>query len=139
MENKEKLPPILINIQSISREEDVNLEELERNTQNLRDELHELDVVEKVDLVTKGEEAPHGSKSGGEIVAWGALLTTLATSAGSALIPSLANTLQSWLTRHEKRKIILEIGGDKLEVTGISDQEQQKLIDTWISNHTQRM
>jgi hypothetical protein len=139
MENKEKLPPLLINIQSISREEDIDLEELERNTQNLHDELNELDVIEKVNFVTKGEQAPDGSKSGGEVVALGSLVATLAASAGSAFIPSLANTLQSWLTRHEKRKITLEIGGDKIEVTGTSDQEQQKLIDTWISNHTQRM
>jgi hypothetical protein len=139
MGNKEELPSLLINIQSTSGEEDIDLEELERTTQNLHDELNELDGIERVNFVTKEEEAPDGSKSGAEVVALGSLLATLATSAGSAPIPSLVNTLQSWLMRHEKRKITLEIGGDKLEVTGISDKEQQKLIDTWISNHTQRM
>jgi hypothetical protein len=133
MKNKEKLPTLLINIQSIPGEEDIELEELERNTQNLHDELNELDVIEKVDLITKGE-APDGSKSGVEMVV-GSLLATLATSAGSALIPGIVNTLKSWLTRHEKRKITLEIGGDKLEVTGISDNEQQKLINAWLSRH----
>jgi 2-iminoacetate synthase ThiH len=64
------------------------------------------------------------------------LLVTLGASAGSAIIPKIVNSLQSWLTRNEKRKISLEVGGDKLEVTGISDEEQQKLINAWLNRHT---
>ena len=29
----------------------------------------------------------------------------------------------------------LEIGGDKLQLTGVSDKQQDKLIDTWMSSH----
>jgi hypothetical protein len=79
--------------------------------------LNELHAREKVNLVTKGKDAQDGSKSGGEVV--GSLLATIASSAGGTLILSLANALQSWLTHHKKRKIILEIGGNNLEVTGI--------------------
>jgi hypothetical protein len=134
---------ILINIKSSSKEEEggVNYdsEELERTTYSLRDDLSELDAIEKVDLVTKeGVVAPEGSKAGAEVAALGSLLVTLGASAGSAIIPNVANTLQSWLSRHERRKISLEIGGDKLEVTGISDKEQQRLIDAWITRHIEK-
>jgi hypothetical protein len=102
--------------------------------------LTEVDAIEKVDLVTKeGKKAPEGSKAGAEVAALGSLLVTLGASAASSVIPNLANTLQSWLTRHERRKISLEIGGDKLEVSGISDKEQQRLIDAWISRHMEKV
>jgi hypothetical protein len=64
------------------------------------------------------------------------MLVTLCASAGSAIIPNLTNVLQSWLIRNEGHKISLEAGGDKLELTGISDKEQQRLIDSWIAIHT---
>ena len=66
-------------------------------------------------------------------VTWGALLVALTASGG--VLTTLVNTLQSWLTRHERRSVTLEIDGDRLEVTGISSQEQQRLIDTWLSRH----
>lgn len=129
---------LLINIESVSKEEE-DPEELERITRNLREDLAEADAIEKVDLVIKeGEKAPEGSKSGAEVAALGSLLVTLGASAASSVIPNLGNTLQSWLTRHERRKISLEMGGDKLEVTGVSDKEQQKLIDAWISRHMEK-
>jgi hypothetical protein len=134
---------LVINIESASKEKqndnDDDPEELERLTHNLRDDLTEVDAIEKVDLVTKeGEQAPKGSRAGGEVAALGSLLVTLGASAGTTIIPNLVNTLQSWLTRHERRKISLEIGGDKLEVTGVSDKEQQRLIDAWISRHMEK-
>jgi Ca2+/Na+ antiporter len=56
------------------------------------------------------------------------MLVTLAASAASTVIPNLANTLQSWLTRNERHKISLEIGGNKLEVTGVSVLAKNSLI-----------
>jgi hypothetical protein len=137
-EDKKEENQILINIESNSKEEedhDEDPEELERITHNLRDELTEIDTIEKVDLVSKGE-APKGSKAGAEVIALGSLLVTLGTSAVSTAIPNLSNALQSWLTSHERRKISLEIGGDKIEVTGISDEQQQRLIESWINRHS---
>jgi hypothetical protein len=138
-DDKKEENQILINIESTSKEEedhDEDSEDLERITHNLRNELAEIDIIEKVDLVTKEGEAPKGSKAGGEVVALGSLLVTLGTAAVSTAIPNLSNALQSWLTRHERRKISLEIGGDKIEVTGISDEQQQQLIESWISRHS---
>ena len=115
---------------SIDAGPDTDVEELAELTQQLRSELLELDV-ESVDLVRAGE-APERAKAG-DPVTWGALLVALTASGG--VLTTLVNTLQSWLTRHERRSVTLEIDGDRLEVTGISSQEQQRLIDTWLSRH----
>lgn len=109
---------------------DTDVEELAQLTQQLREQLSQLDV-EAVDLVQAGQ-APERAKAGAPI-AWGELLVTLAAS-GGALV-ALIGTLQSWLTRHERRSVTLEIDGDKLAVTGISSQEQQRLINAWLSRH----
>lgn len=105
-------------------------EELEELTRRLREELMELDV-EAVDLVRVGE-TPKRAKAG-DPVAWGTLLVTLAASGG--VLTTLINTLHAWLTRHERRSVTLEIDGDRLEVTGISSEEQQRLINAWVSRH----
>jgi hypothetical protein len=107
-DDKKENKKILINIIESSTKEDryeIDSEELERITYSLRDDLAELDAIENVDLVTKGELAPEGSKAGAEVAALGSLLVTLGASAGSTIIPNVANTLQSWLSRHERRKV----------------------------------
>ena len=105
-------------------------EELAELTRQLREELLELDV-ETVDLVRAGK-VPEKAKAG-DPVTWGALLVALVASGG--VLTTLINTLQSWLTRHERRSVILEMDGDKLEVSGVSSEEQQRLINTWLSRH----
>ena len=44
--------------------------------------------------------------------------------------------LQSWLTRHERHRVTVEINGDKLELAGVTAEQQQRLIDAWVSRHT---
>ena len=105
-------------------------EELERLTQQLRRELLEMDV-EAVDLVREGE-APSKAKAG-DAITWGSLLLTLAASGG--VLTTLIQVLQSWLTRHEQRSLTLEIDNDRLEITGISSKEQERLIEAWLSRH----
>ena len=107
---------------------DADAEELAELTRQLREDLLQLDV-EAVDLVSGGK-APAGTKAVDPVTA-GTLLLTLAASGG--VLTTLINALQSWLTRHERRGVTLEIGGDKLEVTGISSEEQQRLIEAWLS------
>jgi hypothetical protein len=109
-------------------------EEFEQVTRRLRKDILELDV-EDVDLV-KTEELPEGARSG-EVVTLGSLLVTLAASSG--VLPSLINTIQSWLKRNEGHSITLELGGDKLEVKGISSQTQQQLIDEWLNHQKAKM
>ena len=124
----EKTKQVILNIDA-GQEDDP--EEIERFTQQLREELTELDV-EAVDLVRAGE-TPAKAKVGDPIT-WGTLLLTLAASGG--VITTVINVLQSWLTRQERRSISLEIDGDKLEIKGISSKEQQRLINEWRSRHT---
>lgn len=114
---------------TISTSSEADDEELDRLTRQLCQEILDLDV-EDVSLVETGE-APIGSK--GAPIALGAMLVTVLTS--GTVFPHLFDLLKSWLTRHGLRSVTLEIDGDKLEVKGISAQEQQQLIDAWMSRH----
>jgi Effector Associated Constant Component 1 len=105
---------------------------LEELTHRLRNELEELDV-EKVEVAKSGE-APEGTKGVPDVPVWGSLLVTLATSSGA--IPALVGTVQSWLKRHEGRSVTLEIGGDKLQVTGVTSDQQSELINAWLDHHS---
>ncbi len=108
-------------------------EELEMVTRQLREELLGLDV-EDVDFVSTGE-APEKAKAG-DPVTWGTLLLTLAASGG--VITTVINAVQSWLTRADRRSITLEIDGDKLEIKGISSEEQQRLTDEWLKRRSKQ-
>jgi hypothetical protein len=105
-------------------------EELAELTRQLRTEFMEVDV-ESIDFASI-DEAPVGSKSGPP-VDWGTLLLTLAASGG--VLTTIINVIQSWLTRHDRHRLSIEINGDRLELTGISTDEQQQLIDAWLSRH----
>jgi hypothetical protein len=105
-------------------------EEKAELTQKLREELLSLDV-ETVDLVGAGK-MPLGAK-GIDPVLWGQLLLSLAASGG--VLTTLINILPDWLNRHNQRSVTLKIGDDTLEVTGISSEEQQELIDAWLNRH----
>ena len=118
---------LLLNI-DIDPEADV--EELEQLTLQLREELTELDV-QAIDLL-RTNEAPEGTKAG-DPVTWGTLVITLAAAGG--VLTTLINTIQAWISRDERRSVTLEIGEDKLVVTGVSGEEQQKLINTWLRHH----
>lgn len=111
---------------------ETDLEQLADLTLQLREELWELDL-HTVDLVRTGE-MPERAKVG-DPIAWGDLMVTLVTS-GAALV-TLINTLKVWLTPHQRRdfSVTIEIDGDRLEVTGISSEEQQYLIDAWLRRH----
>jgi hypothetical protein len=109
---------------------EADAKELERLTRQLREELLELDL-ESVDLL-RGGKAPEKAKVG-DPISWGTILLTLAASGG--VITSLINLLQSWLKRHERSNLTLEIQGDRLELKGIpiSSEEQQRLLEDWLS------
>lgn len=116
---------------TLAAEPDTDVEDLERLTRQLRDELSELDV--QAGFVTGGP-APANTKAG-DVIEWGTLLLTLAASGG--VITTLIGALQAWLTRHDRRCVTLEIDGNKLQVTGISSTEQKQLIDVWVRRHLQ--
>ena len=110
---------------------DADERELEALTLQLKDELIDLDV-ESVDLARAGE-IPERAKVG-DPVTWGDLILQLVAAGG--VLTTLIGALQAWLTRHERRSVTVEIDGDKLELTGASAEQQQRLIDAWISRHS---
>jgi len=117
---------------TLDAEPETDSEDLERLTRQLREELSELDV--QADLMTGGP-TPVNTKAG-DIITWGTLLLTLAASGGA--ITTLIGVLQAWLTRQERRGVTLEMDGDKLQVTGITSAEQQRLIEAWLRRHLQQ-
>lgn len=107
--------------------QDGDAEELAALTQWLMSELKELEV-ESVEL-ERSKEAPTSTKSG-MAIDWGTVLVTLAASGG--VLTTLINLIQARLTRDERRSVTVEIGGDKLVLTGVSSGQQQQLIDEWL-------
>jgi hypothetical protein len=67
---------------------------------------------------------------------FGTLVVTLAASGG--VLTTLINVVQSWVARSDRHAITLEMGGDKLAITGVSSKEQTKLIAAWLSRHKRR-
>lgn len=108
---------------------EADAEEVARATAQLRLELLDLDV-ESVEPV-RGSAAPTGAKAG-ELVTLGTLAVTVAQ---SRLIVSIVTVMRAWLTGSRQRSIKLELGGDVLELTGVSSTEQQRLTDEWLRRH----
>ena len=115
---------------TLAAEPDTDVQDLERLTLQLRKELSELDV--QANFVTGGP-APANAKAG-DVVEWGTLLLTLAASGG--VITTLINAIQTWLTnRNQPAAVTVEIGGDKLQITGNPPTDQQRLIEAFLQRH----
>lgn len=103
-------------------------EELEQLTRQLRKRLLELDV-ESVDFLSE-EKVSKGAK--GEPITTTLIVTLFAT---GGVVTTLIKAIETWLTR-DRSVTIEEKNGDKLQMTGISSEEQRRIIDAWISSHT---
>jgi hypothetical protein len=109
---------------------DADNEEVDVLTRRLREALLELDVA-SVDRAPAGE-APPGSKSGAAIAA-GSLLVSVATTPG--VLSSIVEMIRGWLGIRASRSVKLTLGGDTIEVTGVSDARQDELIQAWLARH----
>ncbi len=108
---------------------DADAEAVAEATSQLRRELLELDV-DSVDA-PHSEDPPPGSRAV-DVAALGALVVTFAQ---SGLLGSVVDTVRSWLARSRQGTIKLELGGDVLELTGVSSEEQRRLTDEWLRRH----
>ncbi len=63
----------------------------------------------------------------------GALLVTLTASGG--LLTTLLGVLQGWLLRHSGSRIVLEIDGDRVELTGATDEERRRALESWLARY----
>jgi hypothetical protein len=53
------------------------------------------------------------------------------------LTPVVA-AVQAWLGGSRQRSVKLQLGGDVLELTGVSSKDQRRLVDEWLRRHTSR-
>lgn len=93
----------------------------------LRDEL----MMHELDPVSVATASPEGAKGVGEAV--GSLLVVLAASGG--VLTTLIGTLQAWLTRQSGSKLLVEIDGDRIELTGATSEERRRALDAWLARH----
>lgn len=111
---------------------DVDDEELLDLTSRLRQELLTLDVDE-VSVPAVGE-APADAK-GLKLLAIGGVVVKFLMR--SDVLQAIVATTRSWLARQQVRSVELSIDGDTCKVTGITSDDQDRLIDLWIARHAQ--
>lgn len=114
--------------------EDSDALEIDELTTKLRGELIQLDV-DSVERPAVGA-APPGSKAV-DVAALGTLVVGLANSAEA--IKGVINSIRDWLTRQKQpqRSVKVQMGGDTLELTGVSSEEQERLVAAWIDRHSE--
>jgi hypothetical protein len=108
---------------------DGDAEEIAQATLQLRRELLDLDV-DAIEVPGAGEPPP-GSRAA-DVAALGALIVNLAD---PQLLTAVVATVRSWLAGSSRRSIKLQLGGDALELTGVSSSEQRRLTDEWLARH----
>jgi hypothetical protein len=94
-------------------------------TTRLRDEMLYQGVE---DVVHPEAVAPDGAKGGA--LEWAQLIVGLAGSVG----PMIA-ALRSWIGGHPRAAVTLEIDGDTLTLASASEDEQKKLIESFLARH----
>ena len=99
--------------------------ELEELTGHLRQELLELDVdsVEPFQM----RRAPAAAKGLGLAEAGG-----LVVKLGGSALRKVVEVVRTWLERDANRSAKLVIGGNSIELKGLSAAQQQLLVDAWI-------
>ncbi|GAB3131027.1 hypothetical protein [Microbispora hainanensis] len=94
----------------------------------LRRDLLQLDII-SVDAVPSAP--PEGAK-GVDVGAIGVMLVSLIEPAG---VTGVIDMIRAWAGRGQGRSVKVQLGKDVLEVTGVSREDQRRLIDHWIERH----
>jgi hypothetical protein len=113
----------------IGLEPDADAAELDEETLELRQELLELDV-NAVERPAAGPP-PEGARAI-EL----ALLGTLLVTAGQEAIGPVVRAIADWMTRRHSRSVKLTLGGDSIEATDLSDEDQRRLLEAFLARHT---
>jgi hypothetical protein len=110
---------------------ELDTEDRERLTRQLRAEIAELDV-ESVAFAAGGA-VPAGAKAADPITV-GALVVALSASGG--VFTSLIDTVREWLGRHAgAHRISVTIDGDTLELERASAGQQRELVEAYVRRH----
>jgi hypothetical protein len=109
-------------------EPDADAAELDQAASQLRQELLGLDVdaVERL----RGEAPPPGTRAA-EATLLGALVVDL----GHEALAAVVRTIQSWIARRLDRSVKVTLGDDSIELTNVSDEDQRRLIDSFVARH----
>jgi hypothetical protein len=109
-------------------ESDADAEELDEAAGHLRRQLLELDVADV-------ERPAAGSPPPGARAVESMLLGTLVVTATQELVGAVVRAVAGWLARRPHSSVKLEIGGDAIEVSDPSADEQQRLIAAFLARH----
>src|SRR5450755_3298407 len=109
-------------------EPDADAAELDQAASQLRQVLLGLDVdaVERL----RGEAPPPGTRAA-EATLLGALVVDL----GHEALAAVMRTIQSWIARRLDRSVKVTLGEDSIEFTNVSDEDQRRLIDSFVARH----
>ena len=108
---------------------------LDTLTRQLRDELRQLDVRD-VRSVPASAQPPPGSR-GFDVATAGQLAVAMVGTQG---LVGVVSAVLGWLRRgHEApRTVRLELAGDVLELSGASSEEQDRLVEMFLSKHSEK-
>ncbi len=108
----------------------------------------------QVKLVTDGLGMTTSS-SGGSLTSWsttgspmsrgrrrqgarsGAVAGIVIALVGSPVLVSLVTLVQSWLTRQQSGTVVLEIAGDRVELTGKPTELHQEALTAFLARHSE--
>jgi hypothetical protein len=62
-------------------------------------------------------------------------IATLLVTLGGDVIGAVAATVAGWIGRGGSRSVKLEIGGDSIEASGVSGENQARLIEAFLASH----
>ncbi|MFI9169029.1 hypothetical protein [Streptomyces lincolnensis] len=94
----------------------------------LREDLLALDV-DRVGALPSGAAPPNSRSDVGETL--GALLVALQPAL--PLLESAVVVVRDWMARSGSRSVVMEIGGNRLELTGVDSAAQRELADEWLA------
>jgi len=111
---------------------DVSPAELDALTTALRRELLRLDIA-GVSRPSAGH-APSDAR-GVDFAALGQLVVELGNA--TPVLGEVIEVIRAWAARSPQRSARLTIGGDTLELSGLSERDQHALIRDWMARHPQ--
>jgi hypothetical protein len=113
---------------TVGRGDEADREDIEQLAYLLSDELRELNSVESIELLH--EEAPQGAMGSGVLT--GGMRIELAGPTG---IPSLIDTIETWLSRDKERTLVMSLGEKNFQFPGLSKKEIMELAQ-WFSSQS---
>ncbi len=117
---------------SLDAGEGASAAELDELTAALRRELLRLDV-DRVDRPSAGP-APADAR-GVDLAIIGQLIVEFGKA--GPVLAQVIGVVQAWAARSPQRTAKLTIGDDTLELTGMSEADQHKVIGAWMARHPQ--